>query len=354
MDDFQDKFHGCIIGFAIADALGSPLEFSERDSMCLYNDMEANYHYDLPAGCWTDKTSQLLCSSQSLIENKQTFDSDFLIKYHNFVTDGYLSPLEKPLEVTTYMKITALKIGLLMKYKKPMISIVNPDDYQQIDCEPLFRIAPIVLTYFMEPEICMKYVENLVQTTHVSKICIDACKFYANLMIGALMGVSKEKLLSENFNIMDITTYGGLKYNKINHKYLGHCTDTLLICTDQKKVTCKSTKEKKFIRGLFPSVGEIQRGSYKKKKRDQIQSDNNIIHCIEAALWAFYLTDNFEDGCILAINLGVNANAIGAIYGQLAGIYYGFTQVPQKWISKLHKFSDLYEVSQNLYNISIT
>jgi len=235
------------------------------------------------------------------------------------------------------------------------MTVINPDDYQQIDCEPLFRLAPLVLTHYMEPQTCMKYVEDLCQTTHVSAICIDACKFYANLMIGALMGVSKEKLLSEHFDIMDITTYGSLQYNKITHKYLENCTDTILTTTnnDQKKVTCKSTKEKKFIRSLFPAIREIQKGSYKKKKRDQIQSDNNIIHCLEAALWAFYSTNTFEEGCIMAVNLGANANAIGAIYGQLAGIYYGFTQMPQKWISKLHKFSYLYEMSRNLFDLSI-
>ena len=356
MDAHQNKFHGCIIGFSIGDALGSPLEFSDRDSVCLFNEMERNYHYNLPAGYWTEKTSELLCSSTSLIENRRFVKEDFISKYHDFITNGSLTPLEKPFEVNQYMKITALKIGLLVKYKKHLITIINPNDHQQIDCEPLFRISPLILTHYMEPHVCMKYIEDLCRTTHVSPICIGACKFYANLMIGALMGVTKEKLLSENFDIMDITTYGVLQYNKITHKYLANCTDTILTLNNnnQKKITCKSTKQTKFIRSLFPAIIEIQKGSYKKKKRDQIKSDNNIVNCLEAALWAFYSTNTFEEGCIVAVNLGVNANAIGAIYGQLAGIYYGFTQIPQKWISKLHKFPYLYEISLNLFDLGLT
>jgi ADP-ribosyl-[dinitrogen reductase] hydrolase len=351
MNDFSNKFHGCLMGLAVGDALGGPLEFSDRDGICSFTEMEGNFHYNLPAGCWTDKTAEMLCVSESLIEN-QTFDhDDFLTKYHQFIMNGHLAPFGKPLELTQYIKITALKIGLHLKYRKPLPPIINPDDYHQIDCEPLYRIAPIVLAYYNQPLICMEHIENMSKTTHISQMCADACKFYASLMIGALMGVSKNTLLSSHFNIMDVTTYGSLKYNKITHDFLKNCTDTLLICDDNKnsqKITCKSTKKSEFIHSLFPSISDLLKGLYKNKKRGQIRSDNQIVHCLEAALWAFYSTDNFEDGCILAINLGLSSNAIGAIYGQLAGIYYGFTQIPQRWLTKLHRFKYLYEISQNL------
>ena len=314
--------------------------------------MENNYHYNLPAGCWTDKTSQALCLAYSLIENKDLIYDDFLSKYHQLINIGTLAPLDKPFESTQYMKITALKIGLLMKYKRPIPPILNPNDHHQIDCEPIFRIPSIILTYYSQPLQCMQYVEQMTQSTHVSKICIDACRWYASLMIGALMGVSKETLLSDQFNIMDITTYGALEYNLITHNYLENCTDMILSKTTGNQVTCRSTKKKKFLRNLIPPVLEIQKGSYKNKIRNQIHSDNNIVHCLEAALWAFYSTSNFEDGCVLAINLGFNSNAIGAIYGQLAGIYYGFTQIPQRWISKLHQFPNIYELSKNLIQLN--
>jgi ADP-ribosyl-[dinitrogen reductase] hydrolase len=345
---FIDKYHGCLIGLAVGDCTGGPLEFSERDTLCLFNELEANYHFNLPVGFWYDDTAEALCVANSIIENKQFDYADFLRKYHKFITDGYAMPNEKTFELTQYMKTTALKIGLLLKYRKKMAKVINPNDHHQIDCEPLIRIAPVVLTYFMEPKKCIEYVEELSLTTHVSSVCSSACMFYANLMIGALMGVSKENLLSEDFNVMDITTYGKLKYNKITTSYLENCTDTILVKNNQNKVTCKSTKENKFIREMSPWIVEIQKGSYKNKSRDDIQTDNHIIHCLEAALWAFYTTDNFKDGCLVAANLCGNSDTVAAIYGQLAGIYYGFAQIPQKWISKLHKFEDLYKTSQNL------
>jgi ADP-ribosyl-[dinitrogen reductase] hydrolase len=58
---------------------------------------------------------------------------------------------------------------------------------------------------------------------------------------------------------------------------------------------------------------------------------------LEAALWAFYKTDSFEEGCLMAVNLGEDADTTSAIYGQLAGVYYGFSNIPVKWRKKLAK-----------------
>lgn len=68
MDEFTNSVNGCLIGYTIGDALGSPLEFSERDTLNLITEMETNYLYDLPAGSWTDKTSELLCMTESIVE----------------------------------------------------------------------------------------------------------------------------------------------------------------------------------------------------------------------------------------------------------------------------------------------
>jgi ADP-ribosyl-[dinitrogen reductase] hydrolase len=63
-----------------------------------------------------------------------------------------------------------------------------------------------------------------------------------------------------------------------------------------------------------------------------------VVKSLEAALWAFHDNDNFRDGCLLAVNLGDDADTTGAIYGQLAGSYYGEGAIPSGWRKKLaHK-----------------
>jgi ADP-ribosyl-[dinitrogen reductase] hydrolase len=56
---------------------------------------------------------------------------------------------------------------------------------------------------------------------------------------------------------------------------------------------------------------------------------------LEAALWAFHRSGSFKDGALLAVNLGDDADTTGAVYGQLAGAYYGEQGIPEAWRSRL-------------------
>ena len=60
-----------------------------------------------------------------------------------------------------------------------------------------------------------------------------------------------------------------------------------------------------------------------------------MVQSLEAALWAFHATDNFRDGCLKAVNLGDDADTTGAVYGQIAGAYYGESEIPKEWLTKL-------------------
>jgi ADP-ribosylglycohydrolase len=208
--------------------------------------------------------------------------------------------------------------------------------YHQNDCEPLLRVAPVVICHYHHPDLCLHQIEQLTQTTHVSTECVDACRYFASLLIGVLMGVEKQQLLSATFNLMDVSTYGPLRYNRFSQSYLQHCSETQIRKDpSQEAIICQSAKTQHFLRSLYPSVLKVQKGSFLHKSRNEILSDDSLIHCLEAALWAFSNGDTFEEGCINAINLGGNSTGIGAIYGQLAGAYYGYQQIPNRWISKI-------------------
>lgn len=60
-----------------------------------------------------------------------------------------------------------------------------------------------------------------------------------------------------------------------------------------------------------------------------------MVKSLEAALWAFDRSDNFRDGCLLAANLGDDADTTAAVYGQIAGAYYGRSRIPDDWIGQL-------------------
>ena len=60
-----------------------------------------------------------------------------------------------------------------------------------------------------------------------------------------------------------------------------------------------------------------------------------MVLALEAALWAFAKSRTFEEGALLAVNLGDDADTTGAIYGQLAGAHYGVAAIPARWRERL-------------------
>ena len=83
-------------------------------------------------------------------------------------------------------------------------------------------------------------------------------------------------------------------------------------------------------------IEAIAEGSFKKTGgyKDGIRGKGYIVNALEAALWAFWSDDNsFEKGALAAVNLGDDTDTTAAIYGQLAGAYYGYKTLPEKWVT---------------------
>jgi ADP-ribosyl-[dinitrogen reductase] hydrolase len=59
------------------------------------------------------------------------------------------------------------------------------------------------------------------------------------------------------------------------------------------------------------------------------------VRSLEAALWAFYRSSTFERGALIAANLGDDADTTAAIFGQLAGAFYGAEAIPESWLERL-------------------
>ncbi|CAF1021869.1 unnamed protein product [Adineta steineri] len=61
-----------------------------------------------------------------------------------------------------------------------------------------------------------------------------------------------------------------------------------------------------------------------------------IVNALVAALWAFWSENNFENGALVAVNLGDDTDTTAAIYGQLPSAYYGYHQLPKKWMQQVY------------------
>lgn len=84
---------------------------------------------------------------------------------------------------------------------------------------------------------------------------------------------------------------------------------------------------------LMPEIDEVAGGSFKRREPPAIKGTGYVVKSLEAALWAFNHGTSFREGCLLAVNLGDDADTTGAVYGQLAGAFYGASQIPAMWRS---------------------
>jgi ADP-ribosylglycohydrolase len=86
---------------------------------------------------------------------------------------------------------------------------------------------------------------------------------------------------------------------------------------------------------LTPKIAAIAHGSYKVRQPPDIRGSGYVVDSLEAALWAFHHSSSFEEGALKAVNLGDDTDTTGAVYGQLAGCYYGVTGIPARWLERL-------------------
>jgi ADP-ribosylglycohydrolase len=73
------------------------------------------------------------------------------------------------------------------------------------------------------------------------------------------------------------------------------------------------------------------------------------VHTLEAALWAFHASSTFKEGALLAVNLGEDADTTGAVYGQLAGAFYGAEAIPPAWRGRLHDGDAIIDLAVRLH-----
>ncbi|HEY9269211.1 MAG TPA: ADP-ribosylglycohydrolase family protein [Methylotenera sp.] len=95
-------------------------------------------------------------------------------------------------------------------------------------------------------------------------------------------------------------------------------------------------------------IQTIADGKYFEYDSLQIKGTGYVVDSLEAALWCFHITDNFEDAVLTAANLGDDADTTAAITGQIAGAYYGEAGIPQHWLDIVVMGKEIGEMAEQL------
>ena len=275
---------GCFMGLAIGDALGTTNEFKPRDSAPAVTDIVGGGPFDLDPGQWTDDTSMAVCLAEAIIA-KSGFDAtETMHLFRRWYREGHASVLGRCFDIGI---TTRAAIERFEKNEKS-------DPYQGCTDRntagngSIMRLAPVAVFYCASEEAAATAARDQGRTTHGASECVECCDLLARILVRLIAGASWEVATA-----IDPSLY------------------------------------------REPRVQGLARGDWRGKARDDIRSSGYVIDTLEAALWAVDGTASFREALVLAVNLGHDADTVGAVAGQLAGARHGQAGVPEPWLAKL-------------------
>jgi ADP-ribosyl-[dinitrogen reductase] hydrolase len=304
--DKVNRYRGALLGLAAGDALGTTLEFRSPGSFVPIDDIVGGGPFGLRPGEWTDDTSMALCLAESLLERRGFDPVDQLRRYVRWYREGHLSSRGRCFD------IGGTVASALRRFEASGEPYCGATDEFSAGNGSIMRLAPVPLFFARDPREAIARSAESSRTTHGAPEAVDACRYLAALIVGALDGVPKAELLADHYSPV-----AGL--------------------WDEEP--------------LSPRVAEIASGSYR-GEAVEIRGTGYVVRSLEAALWAFDRSSSFREGALLAVNLGDDADTTGAVYGQLAGAFYGEDGIPREWRERLAMGDLIASMAEGLHSAS--
>jgi ADP-ribosylglycohydrolase len=298
------RYRGALLGLAAGDALGTSVEFAAPGTFEPVTALRGGGPFRLKAGEWTDDTSMALCLAESLVERDGFDPQDQLHRYCRWYREGYLSSNGRCFDIGNITR------DALHEYERTLQPYPGRTDRYAAGNGSLMRLAPVALFFAYDPRTAVRQAANSSRTTHGAPVAVDACRYFAGLVLGALQGLPRPQLLSPVFS----------------------------------PVRSLWREEP-----LDPEIAEVAAGSFMGRDGREITGTGHVVRTLEAALWAFAHSETFAEGALKVVNLGNDADTTGAVYGQLAGAYYGEAAIPAEWRDPLALRARIEELADGLF-----
>lgn len=306
----RNKVLGGLFGLCVGDAIGVPFESCSRDELNR-NPVTAMVGYGVhnqPAGTWSDDSSLTFCLADSLC---QRFNLDDIAhKFCKWLYEAYWTPYGRTFGIgnTTQYAISRLRKG------------VKPDEAGgKSECSngngSLMRILP--LAYYLEnTETPQKFeiIHHVSSITHAHLRSQMACSIYIQLAINLLKG-DTPKSAYKNVTATILDFYGREPY-----------------------------------RMELDNFSRILQVDISRLTEEEIKSSGYVIDTLEASLWCFLNNNSYAETVLNAVNLGGDTDTTGAVTGGLAGIYYGYENIPKDWVEQIARKENIMELANRLNN----
>lgn len=293
-------------GLIVADAMGVPVEFTSREDRKLdpVTDMRGYGTYSQPEGTWSDDSSMALATLVSIRDKGEIDYNDIMDKFSDWCMYGAYTPFDEVFDIGIATS------RAIMKYSTGANPLQSGGETEWDNGNgSLMRILPVCL-YIFEQQKDMKLsydeaidiIHNCSALTHAHLRSKTACGIYYFLV---------KAILDERGEIIERLQLG------VNNAF---------------KYYSKNIQNELDKYNRIASLTE-----FKYTTENQIKSTGYVVHTLEAAIWCLVNTSSYEEVILKAVNLGDDTDTIAAITGGLAGLYYGYNNIPDKWISKLQK-----------------
>ncbi|MEX1993994.1 MAG: ADP-ribosylglycohydrolase family protein [Steroidobacteraceae bacterium] len=285
--DLRDRMRGLFIGLAAGDALGHAA-------------------HGLAAGCWSDKAAMALCLAESLVAKGGHDAGDQVERYRAWQRSGHWS------STGSCVGISAATQRALATAQWTGNPYAGSHDPAAASAEPLARIGPAIAWHAASPQAAIEAAVNCARVTHQAPLTLDAVRYFAALLSGALAGDDKAALLEPLYSPIP-----------------GYWDTTL----------------------LRPRVREVAAGSWRgRKPRRVVAGENAAAAALEAALWAFESGEDLAACLKAAASRGHDPNTVAAIVGQLAGAHYGASALPSAWRGSLARSGEIEALADALHD----
>lgn len=305
------QIKSALFGIAVGDALGVPVEFNSRETIAQnpVTDMIGYGTYNLPKGTWSDDSSLTFCLAEAL-----TKDFDLQAIGGNFVKWFYENYWTARGEVFDIGIATKEAIERLSKGERP--DLAGNFEESSNGNGSLMRILPL-LFYVKNKPINERYqiTKQVSSITHAHIRSVIACFYYLEFAKQILEGHDK----FETYRLLQSSIPEFLKSLSINPNEIS----------------------------LFD---RLFKGNIFELPENEIQSSGYVLYTLEASIWCLLTTDNYHDAVLKAVNLGSDTDTTAAVTGGLAGLLYGFDNIPPDWLQNLARFNDIENLVSRMSN----
>ncbi|MDO4483080.1 MAG: ADP-ribosylglycohydrolase family protein, partial [Clostridia bacterium] len=301
-----------VLGAAVGDAMGVPVEFCSREE--LRRNPVTGYRrdgtYHMPAGTWSDDTSMVLATMDSM---SRGLDYDDMMR--RFVlwqnrADYTATGVTFDIGIATRKALHRFENGSVA------MTCGGSGEYDNGNGS-LMRILPAVIYAFygdnLSQEEQMTIIHNTSSLTHSNPRSLVGCGIYAHVL---------QEILSGGKDIRGAIAKAFEYYN-------------------QKPAFAKELKYYK----------RLNEDNFAALPEDDIPSSGYVVNTLEAALWCLMNTASYEECVLKAVNLGDDTDTVAAVAGGLAGCLYGKESIPAAWekgllnVELLNSYCDAFAAS---------